>query len=111
MAAVCADAQGRFAEMHRQLMTTTEWLSDTNWIQQARVAGVRSTDEFQACLQSEAARERLRVQRALADAIGVDGTPYFVNGRATLLRRLPRETRRRESRVRSIVPIRYRRRL
>ena len=82
LAAVCADAQGRFAEMHRQLMTTTEWLSDTNWIRQARVAGVRSIDEFQRCLQSEAARERLRAQRALADAIGVDGTPYFVNGRA-----------------------------
>ncbi len=40
------------------------------------------TDALRRCLESEAARERVRFDQELARALGVDGTPtFFVNGK------------------------------
>ncbi len=77
VAATCAESQGRFVEMHRALMTTSDWQKDADWMREASRAGVGDLSAFQACIDSRAARARVEAHMALAVAAGIDGTPMF----------------------------------
>lgn len=83
-AAICADFAGKGLEMHRALMTTQEWQSDTNWRALAASINVADLNGFESCLHSQKVTNRLRRGAELATALGVTGTPAFVtpNGRA-----------------------------
>jgi len=78
IAALCAEASGRFKEFHARLMKTTEWQQDTNWVREAKAAGVADLRAFGVCLKSSDIRRRLERIRTLADSVGVHGTPMFV---------------------------------
>lgn len=77
LAAVCADEQGRFGEIHRALMTTDAWERDTNWIAVAQRGGVRDLQTFGNCMNSSRAKLRIEADRSLAMRLGVGGTPTF----------------------------------
>ncbi len=78
-AALCAEAQGRFREMHDLLLETEDWRSSAHpWTDLAVYAGVEDSERFQACLSSEWVLGRLKADRRLADALGVSATPTFV---------------------------------
>ena len=80
-AAVCAESQGRFAEMHARLFTTELWQADTNWLREAVAAGVRDTLVFRACLGDSATATRIDTDIALGRSLGVEGTPTFFSSR------------------------------
>lgn len=78
-AAICAEEQGRFRQMHEWLMTTRGWQSDTNWIRAAREAGVANDTVFMRCLRDEATGSRITIARELAAIIRVRGTPTLAS--------------------------------
>lgn len=84
-AAICAEQQGRFHEMHHLLMTTDGWQKDTNWVQVAVDAGVQEKGRFKDCLQAQSTTDRLEADRQLALELRVTGTPSFFT-RVQLLR-------------------------
>ncbi len=88
LAAICAEAQGRFQAMHRQLFQTTEWQQDPNWVREAEAAGVDDLEEFSRCLGGEAAAARLAGDMALARRLGISGTPTFVHKQGLVSRSL-----------------------
>lgn len=77
-AAICAEFQDRFREMHNLLFTTEDWPESRGWRQLAREAGVPNLDDFERCLSSDAVRKRLEDDIELANALGVSATPTFV---------------------------------
>ena len=77
--AVCAEAQGRFRAMHDRLFGTRAWMSDSNWIREARAAGVPDLRAFSRCLRSETTVARIRSDVALAETLRIRGTPAFVS--------------------------------
>jgi protein-disulfide isomerase len=79
LAAICAESAGRFREMHARLMSTSIWQRDSNWTREASAAGVEDLRAFGECMKGTAAMRRLSRERALADSIGVQGTPLFVS--------------------------------
>lgn len=76
-AAICAEFQGRFRQMHSLLMETSEWQEDGEWVSLARWAEVPDVDEFETCLGGNRVERRLLEDRELADALGVTATPTF----------------------------------
>ena len=78
LAAICAEKQGRFREMHDRLFSTVAWQADTNWTREALAAGVPDTGEFAHCLTGSDARERLDSDRAMARELGIVATPTFI---------------------------------
>lgn len=78
-AAICAEAQGRFEELHRYLMTTEEWRSSSAWTRIATEVGMRDTQSFQDCLNSRETHSRITRGIEIARALGVRATPTFVN--------------------------------
>lgn len=78
IAALCAESSGNFRELHARLMATTEWQRDTNWVREAKAAGVVDLRAFVVCLKGSDVRRRLERMRTLADSVGVRGTPMFV---------------------------------
>ena len=80
-AAIAAQAQGRFWEMHDVLFANGAHLERADLDNYARGLQL-DMDRFQADFDSPATTERLRQDRALADTLKVRGTPsLFVNGR------------------------------
>jgi protein-disulfide isomerase len=77
-AAICAERQGRFREMNDRLFGTDTWLKDSDWSREARAAGVKDLDAFSACLQSKETTSRLELDHAMANDLGIQGTPSFV---------------------------------
>jgi protein-disulfide isomerase len=77
-AAECADRQGKFREMHGQLMSSSRWLSDANWIREAVAAGVVDTVQFRLCETDSATIGRVRAATQLGQEIGVQATPTFI---------------------------------
>jgi len=76
-AAICAEEQGRFRQMHHHLMTTNEWQTDTNWVAAARLVGIPDQSLFADCLSRRSTTLRLDRDRRLADTLHVLGTPAF----------------------------------
>jgi protein-disulfide isomerase len=79
IAALCAEEEGRFRSMHDRLMNSVEWQTDSNWTRDARAAGVQDLERFQNCLEGSRVRERLSLQRALADSLFATVTPTFLS--------------------------------
>ncbi|HET7459635.1 MAG TPA: DsbA family protein [Longimicrobium sp.] len=77
-AAICAEEQGRFPQMHEHLYTTESWFTNPKWEDEARAVGVPDIPRFTRCLTSDATRRRLAQDRALADRLGIHATPTFV---------------------------------
>jgi protein-disulfide isomerase len=80
-AAICADEQGRFWEMHDKLYANAKDLTPPAL---RRYAGELSLDaqEFDKCLESGRGATRWQKDKADADKYGVRGTPaFFINGR------------------------------
>ena len=80
-AAIAAQAQGKFWEMHDKLFANGEHLDDAAILAYAKAIGL-DLDRFRADLQSPATKARLDADRKLGDALNVKGTPtIFINGR------------------------------
>lgn len=77
-AAECAAEEGRFVEMHHELMSNSAWLADTNWRREAVSAGVRDTDRFLRCLTDSAIAARVDSAVHLGGDVGVQATPTFI---------------------------------
>lgn len=76
-AAICAEAQGTFRQMHRRLFESSQWHSQRNWVAEASSAGVPNLSAFEACLNSPSTTARLAADEALAARLDVRGTPTF----------------------------------
>jgi protein-disulfide isomerase len=80
-AAIAAQMQGKFWEMHHQLFANGSRLGDGDIDGYARAIGL-DLDRFHADMQSPAAKARIEADRKLADDLGVKGTPtLFIDGR------------------------------
>jgi len=78
-AAICAQVQGRFREMHHYLMTTTAWQTSADWTAAAKSAQVPSIPDFTACLGSKETTARLDEDKELARRLKISGTPSLVS--------------------------------
>ena len=76
-AAICAEEQGRFAQLHSLLFESTDWRDTGDWKTLAEKAGVDDMVSYEDCLQGEAAGRRLEEDMRLGDALGVTATPTF----------------------------------
>lgn len=78
LAAICAEFQGRFAEMN-DLLYEFDFLSENpDWSDLAVRAGVPDREEFSQCHTGPAARDRLAEDVQLAASLGIGATPSFV---------------------------------
>jgi len=84
-AAICAEEQGRFAQMHDHLYTTDAWFTNPKWEDEARAAGVPDIPRFTACLTSAATSRRLARDKQLASQLGIHSTPTFVGRGGTVV--------------------------
>lgn len=79
-AAVCADQQGRFWELHDAMFANQGSLARDGLMVLAREAGV-DVDALTACLDSGEAATRVAADQEAGRSLGVTGTPnFFVNG-------------------------------
>lgn len=76
-ASLCAQTQGRFDAMHRQLFETEQWQDDHDMMREAVAGGVPDTSAFRTCLTSPITLDRLSHAETIAKQIGVTGTPTF----------------------------------
>jgi protein-disulfide isomerase len=91
-AAIAAQMQGRFWEMHRQLFANGQHLEESDLVGYAKAIGL-DVDRFRADMTSESATRRIEEDRKLADALGVKGTPtLFIDGREFAFRGADAET-------------------
>lgn len=79
VAARCAADQGAFWPMRQQLFTV---LGPAQLLERAEALGLR-TDAMKACLSDPQAAARVRRDVALAESLGIRGTPTFLLGYRT----------------------------
>lgn len=77
-AAICAERQDRFREMHSHLMESTEWQAGVDWVRLALDIGVEDTLAFSRCLPAQETTERLEQDKAFAERLGIRVFPTFV---------------------------------
>jgi protein-disulfide isomerase len=80
IAARCADAQGRFWEMHDALLTDSGSMSDEELRAIARRIGLNEL-QFSECLRADDHADALKGDLAAARAARVRATPSFIVGR------------------------------
>ncbi len=79
-AAVCANEQGRFWEMHDALFENQPRFADEELREMAGEAGLDVNGLF-ACMDSDFAAERVAADRAAGESFGIRGTPtFYING-------------------------------
>jgi len=78
-AALAANLQGKYLQMHDQLMGYTDHLSEEDIYRIAGEVGLDVT-RLRTDMQSAAIQAEIASTRALADAISIRGTPAFVIG-------------------------------
>jgi len=76
-AAICAEEQGRFPQLHSLLFESMEWRDTGDWKALAEKAGVGDLVSYEDCLRGEAAGRLLEEDMRLGDALGVTATPTF----------------------------------
>lgn len=76
-AAICAESQGRFKEMHSLLFESDDWQDTGNWRLLAEKVDVPDLAEFERCLGGAAVERRLEEDARLAEALEVTATPTF----------------------------------
>lgn len=80
-AAIAAQLQGKFWEMHHQLFANGEHLEEQDLETYAKAIGL-DVNKFVADMHSKAVDDRLAADKKLADDLGVKGTPtIYVDGR------------------------------
>jgi protein-disulfide isomerase/uncharacterized membrane protein/thiol-disulfide isomerase/thioredoxin len=80
-AAICAEQQGRFWEMHDVLFFNSAKLSNDEILSYAEGVGVDMA-QYRTCLRDPATGEKILADARLGSELGVKGTPtFFVNGR------------------------------
>lgn len=80
--AVCADAQGRFAQFHDHVFALQDSLGIVTRGEMARRSGVADLDAFEACAAGDSADQVVRRAIGAGDSIGVRGTPaVLMNGK------------------------------
>jgi predicted DsbA family dithiol-disulfide isomerase len=80
-AAVAAQLQGKFWEMHHQLFANGQRLEERDIEGYAEAIGL-DIERFRADMGGDLAKTRIAQDRNLADALGVKGTPaLFIDGR------------------------------
>ncbi|MFI4914501.1 MAG: DsbA family protein, partial [Steroidobacterales bacterium] len=80
-AAVCADAQGKFWEMHDAMFGDQNSLAASSLKQTAQRLGL-DTGQFASCLSDAKTSQTVATDARAANALGVSGTPsFFINGR------------------------------
>ncbi len=81
VAAECAAEQGKFEEYADVLFLKQDSIGLKPWGSYALEAGIPERDRYQACVDAQKPLERVKAGRALAEEIGITGTPtVFVNG-------------------------------
>ena len=78
-ASICAEEQGLFREMHLRLFETDGWQKDGDWTREAQAIGIPDVDRYEECLESVKTTTRLESDAALAQELGIRGTPTFVH--------------------------------
>jgi protein-disulfide isomerase len=79
-ASECANDQGKFWEYHDKLFTNQSNLSESD-LKAYAVELKLNTDSFNACLDSKAKRDIVRIDMADGNKRGVNSTPsFFING-------------------------------
>jgi protein-disulfide isomerase len=79
-AAIAAQMQGKFWEMHRQLFAHGQHLEDSDLEGYAKALGL-DLDRFRADMASAATKARIESDRRLADSLAVKGTPtIYIDG-------------------------------
>jgi protein-disulfide isomerase len=80
-AALAAQAQGKFLDMHKKLFENSSQLSRDKVLELAKGLGL-DADRFTKDLDSDAVKTRIAAESKEAEGIGANGTPAaFVNGR------------------------------
>jgi protein-disulfide isomerase len=80
-AALCAQDQGKFWELHDWLFANQRTLSRDSIVEAAGNLGME-TDVFASCIDDGTYAERVRAETAEAQSFGITGTPGFlINGR------------------------------
>jgi protein-disulfide isomerase len=78
-AALCADEQGKFREMHNRLFASSpDWSTPVDWVGYASEVGVADHRAFESCMHADRTTERLAKGVTLARDLGIGGTPSFV---------------------------------
>lgn len=77
-AAICAEAQGRFQQMHARLFETDGWQSTGDWMQEAIAVAVPDTAAFRRCLAAASTAERIADDVRLGQSLGIQGTPALI---------------------------------
>lgn len=77
-AAICAGRQGRFAQLHHHLFTSTDWLDGVSWDSVARSVGIGDGAGFVACIHGSWASGVLGRHLRLARELHIAATPTFV---------------------------------
>ena len=80
-AAHCAGEQGKFWPMHEALLSGSTGLEPQGIERRARALGL-DMQRFEACVAAQKYAARIAHNAAEADALGLEGTPAFVLGRA-----------------------------
>jgi len=78
VAAECAAQQGRFEEMHRVLFQRQSEFAREPWVAFASTAGVSDVDRFSGCLASQATKDIVANDAALAREMGISATPTLL---------------------------------
>jgi protein-disulfide isomerase len=79
IAAVCADEQGKFWQMHDRLFSSQNSLEDADLKKYAGEMGLDGA-EFASCIVSPEAAAKVKKDMASGAALGVRGTPSFYVG-------------------------------
>lgn len=81
VAAICAQKQGKFWQMHDKLFENQRGLNETAFNGWAKEIGLDGT-AFANCLKDPSASKILEADQKAAEEVGVNSTPtFFVNGR------------------------------
>lgn len=94
-AAICAESQDRFSEMHSYLFADDAWADAGDWSAVASDVGIPNVGLFMACLSDDATTKRLAQDLAFAKQLGLTATPSFVGARG-VQKGLPDERRLRD---------------
>ncbi|HXU63674.1 MAG TPA: thioredoxin domain-containing protein [Polyangia bacterium] len=80
-AAIAAEAQGKFWEMHDKLFTNQQNLSRPDLEKYAQEIGL-DMNKFKAALDSHSGKKKIENDLAVAKQVGVQGTPnFYIDGR------------------------------
>jgi protein-disulfide isomerase len=80
-AAACAEAQGKFWDMHKQLFANQQKLAPDELKAHAQAVGLDAA-KFGACLDSSATKAQVDADQKAGAEAGVTGTPaFFINGK------------------------------